>query len=229
MFGGMYHVALEQVLVASKSRQLKLFYDMQLENSTLESVPIHSESCCTNDLSSNEWNLIDEAVETLECISVNERSTLFYVAGFLMLKENCKCVMDDEVFEMDNSTDSDSEFTRLYSRGKLTYPSQELFYFTMLAYSFFKSSSILCRARLVKCLSLIHDNFASFECNPSLFRRLANVFYSGLVKSITDIHMQNVHEDQKGKNQNVSDAFYDVFITFLLGFKLFCMFFSIKY
>ena len=76
MFGGLYHVALEQVLIASKLRQIKLLYDLGFEARCVEGT-LHEDTCCTQDLTVAEWNQIDNSFNLTQTIDENERTTLF--------------------------------------------------------------------------------------------------------------------------------------------------------
>ena len=181
MFGGLYHVALEQVLIASKLRQIKLLYDLGLEAQSVEG-GLHNETCCTQDLTEADWNQIDNSFNLAQTIDENERTTLFYIAGYLTFKENLE--PRDEPLDIEQSNEAD--FTRLVSRGKLKYPSEELFYFTVLCYGFFKNSNILCRRKLARCIFELYDTYFTFLCDRSFFTRLVNVFFSGLVRTKSD-------------------------------------------
>lgn len=191
MFGGLYHVALEQILIASKLRQIKLLHDLGLETKCTEST-LHPASCCTDDFTEAEWSQIDNCFNFTEDVDQKERTTLFYIAGYLTFKE--KLEAGDELIDVVQSYDS--EFTRLVSRGKLKCPSEDFFYFTLICYGLFKNLNILCRRRLTRCFVEIYDSYFTFKCEKSLFSRLVNVLFSGFVRTESD------HFSSSQKTQN---------------------------
>lgn len=193
MFGGMYYVAAEQVLMASKIRQLKFLHDLDVDMASLESFPSHSlSSCCDSEITDLELEVIDKALESVSKLSNHEKSAVFYVSGYVTMKESLP-VSSNECYD-----DLECEFTRLVSRGKLKYPSRDTYCFALISYSFFKKSDIRCKKRIGKCLNIIHDSYFSFEKCHNIINRLTKVFFSGFVKSKTDLrNLENVRKMRK--------------------------------
>ena len=89
MFGGLYHIAFEQILNAAKCRRLKFLQDLDLLNTVAyeSSASLSGCSSCQNiELSEDEWNLIDEAPNGAHILSTEERSLLFYIASYIAKK-----------------------------------------------------------------------------------------------------------------------------------------------
>ena len=101
----------------------------------------------------------------------------------------------DSPFEVDELGDTltalqedDSEFLSLVSRGKMTYPPQQLFIFGLIAYSLFNSFTSLgvtCRKRVIRAIDelYIHLNFYFHDQKLNVFKRLVNSFFKGYVQS----------------------------------------------
>ena len=96
---------------------------------------IHQESCCISELSIDEWETLDTLFNVLHSVTECERQTLFYIAGYIHKKEN----MTEHVTDL-NIIGDDSEFLSLVSRGRLAFPSEELFNFSLLSYIFFQKN-----------------------------------------------------------------------------------------
>ena len=194
MFGGLYHISFEQVLIAAKCRRLQLFSQI---DSPPENLPeAHSaKSCCTDPLTEKELSSIDDAPFKVYSLSDTKRSSLFYVAGYIAKKEGHTSnpnSADDFDFE-------DKEFFNNLNRGLLTIPSRDLFHFTLSSYVFFKTEFFTCSNRLKKCLTIIHDHSFNF-CNvSSICSRLANTFFSGYVTKVNDSVVNDKNERKRIK------------------------------
>ena len=140
-FGGLYYITLEQLLVAAKTRRLKLLESLGCGPEDLGHLPA-CQWCEHLELSPTDSDIIDDIQQRALDISVEERNTLFYIAGFLCKKED---ITQTEQIVDSTDYEEDSEFLQLLSRGALTYPSQEIFQFCLLSYSFFSQSNKLCR------------------------------------------------------------------------------------
>lgn len=193
MFGGMYYIAVEQVLMASKIRQLKIFKGLDVNMASLESFPSHYQHCCESELTDCEIKLTDEALQGVAELSAHEKSVIFYVSGYVTMKEG---LPSDESRPYEEK--QECEFTRLVSRGKLKYPSRETYNFALISYSFFKKADMRCKKRVAKCLRIIHDCYFSFENCHRIISRFTNVFFCGFVKSKTDFkNVNNVRKMRK--------------------------------
>ena len=188
MFGGLYHIAFEQVLIAAKCRRLKFLHDLNLINEeyTLESGCI---ACNDMVLSDDELSLIDNAPNGAHTLSTRERSLLFYISGFIAKKE---CLQSEPNLQ-DYIDPGDSDFLEILNRGLLTLPPKNLFYFSQASYVFFKRSPPhLCHKKLTYSLLMLQNHFFNFENPQSICRRMANIFLSGFVRRENDL----MHEKQ---------------------------------
>jgi hypothetical protein len=186
---------MEQVLIAAKGRRLQLLQALEAQIGYADTN--HQNTCCTReDVSSDEAEIIDDLEKLSLEVSVNERSALFYIAGYIAKKENMEAV---------GGIDSDdSEFTRLVSRGRLMYPPAYLFDFCLLCYAFYTRCPKSCRRELVRIFGTIRDSYADFTENENRVScRLANTIMSGHVKKVNDL--QGAHsavDDRKRQKLN---------------------------
>ena len=67
-------------------------------------------------------------------LNLFERSSLYFISGFVEFKENLK----DQETQKEHNTE-DSEFTRLVPRGKLWYPPAQLYELSLCLYTYFKN------------------------------------------------------------------------------------------
>ena len=63
-----------------------------------------------------------------------ERSSLFYTCGYIAHKDKSMIIIQGDI-----NSHPESEFTKLVSRGKLDFPTEELFNLLLYLYSHFKS------------------------------------------------------------------------------------------
>ena len=73
------------------------------------------------DITDSELDMIDACFQDATNLTVIERSSLYYIAGYITCKE--KFYVDTANVEYAE----ESEFTTMVSRGKLCHPSEELF------------------------------------------------------------------------------------------------------
>lgn len=114
MSGGCYYVSVEQVLCSSRFRQLKLYGDIV---DHVDDVLHTRAPCCDQPLSESEWEIIDDCPSLVSEISAEEKSSIYYIAGFIAHSEG----IQSETQSADIQT-AESEFTRLVSRGRLAHP-----------------------------------------------------------------------------------------------------------
>ena len=154
----------------------------------------------------NEWENIDCICFNLETISQEEQSTIFFICGFITKKEN---LSEGNLSEFRTSSEC-SEFTDLVSRGKLCYPTEDLFNFATECYVYFtKVNSKNCRKRLVKIFKIIADTSYSLgEKIDKICTRLVNTYLKGYtlnkndeiaVKSFTK-SVENKRRKENGDN-----------------------------
>ena len=184
--GGNYFISFEQILSSAHLRRLELFHKLGVSSISSEG---NYDSCCNSDFTSEEVELLDNAVENSEKISLSEKSTLLYICGYIAYKENLS--------HSSQFSEEDSEFTRLVSRGKLSFPPTDLFQFSIFAYSFFISlSNPCCANRVTKLLVFLCDSlFFNFPSATKVCRRLSNSFLKGLVVRSAD----GLHREQQQK------------------------------
>ena len=148
--------------------------------------------CYDQEISDDEFEVIDDLHSKLETLSITERNALFYVAGYVCKKEN--------IFLSDPQNLEESEFTTLVSRGKLAYPSSDIFDFTLTCYAFFESSSPnqTCSKHLSKVFSLLYEAFLfDFSNKNSVIHRLVNTFMKGFVRKVNDLNRKSVSTSRK--------------------------------
>lgn len=183
--GGNYHIAVEQVLSSAKFRRLDLYAKLEV---IVAKEDIHRSDCCESEMSEEELIMMDESLledVNSEELSEAEKGTLFYISGFIAfkhpdLKRN---------FSSESEVDESSEFTRLVSRGKLSFPSKSLLHFCHIAYKFFRlSSPNRCGNRLLRAFKMLMDSMSFASSNPErVARRLVNIFMKGMVTRDSDL------------------------------------------
>ena len=202
-FGGLYFITFEQVLIAAKGRRLQLLQALEVD---IEQDKIPSCDNCTHPhITDEEWDVIDNIHDHALAISPEERSSLFYIAGFIRKKEGIS-TLDTELSDyIADSNSDDSEFLRLVSRGKLTYPETDLFEHCVLCYAFFTASTRrTCRNLLIFIFETIHAAYGEGDYTRAINMRLVNTFFSGLIKRVNDDHACSKAVDQR-KRQKLSD------------------------
>ena len=104
--------------------RLKLYNQLEIEQS---STP--ENTCCTQELSSSDEDINDK-----------ERSTLYYISGYVAFKENNGVDLSENLPELS----AEGEFLKFVSRGKVSHPPADLFDLSLYYYSFFKSRNPKC-------------------------------------------------------------------------------------
>ena len=85
--------------------------------------------------------LLDACFEMVSTLSEIEKSTHYYIAGYVASKEKlCVREDEDEILKMHPC----SEFTSLLSRGTLTYPLVELYDLSCVLFCSYKSVNTSC-------------------------------------------------------------------------------------
>ena len=92
-----------------------------------------SEDCCKEDLSEEVWEYIESCFQNTSTLTDIEKSTLYYISGYVAKKENI--VEDDIHTERENPQ---TEFLNLVSRGKLHHPREDLFDLSMYLFCYYK-------------------------------------------------------------------------------------------
>ena len=116
--GGNYTISAEQFVSSSQLHRLKLFYkpEIHMEGSS-------ENFCCETGLidSEEDLDLIERCFEESSNLSLAERSSLFYMSGYVARKEGIQCS------NLNISDLPESEITEELSRGKLSLPPNDLY------------------------------------------------------------------------------------------------------
>ena len=192
--GGNFLIAAEQVINSLQLERLKLFnkLDIRVEKSC-ENV------CCTYDMIDN-----DEDMEALdECfvgscdLTPTEKSSLYYIAGYVSQKEDLPGPdIPDDIHLLE------SEFTVELSRGKLRIPSTELYELAQYYYSFFKARSKKCCTKIfLEAFDMIQQ-FTLYDLPDvnRINRRFLNCFFKAFVKKENEIARQKKVEMKDKRN-----------------------------
>ena len=167
--GGTYFVGVEQVLSSANIRAKKFLVDLE----SCEA-PHHIErSCCSDPITAAELDLIDQAMENPDDIPGNEATALYYICGYITLKEKLDAGAPHSEF---------SDFTTLVSRGRLQYPSEHIFYLGKLLYNVFLLTNPVCCNRFCDFSEIVYNAFFDcvYERPRHIFRRFGNCFFKGL-------------------------------------------------
>ena len=131
--GGNYCISMYQVFSGLKLQRLKLYH--QPEMSEKLHVAINDE-CCQS-LFEN-----DEDLQILDsCLSTLEKSTPYYISGYVTLKEMC-------AVDVPEIQGQESEFLKQISRGHLGHPPAELYDLSQYLFAFFKTGEKECCSKL---------------------------------------------------------------------------------
>ena len=143
--------------------------------------------------------LLDSCFDNTSNISEKEKSSLYYISGYICRKEN----LPIEEAPMINLPES--EFTEFVSRGKLCHPPRDLYDLSLYLYAYY--SSISDRTCLKKVLTAFNYIYESSHCEfdkiSSIFRRFANTFSKGFVKKETEKIKIDKKELKTDKNYTV--------------------------
>ena len=124
--GGNYYMSAEHCQNALKLQRIKLFSRLE-KDVFLE----HTENdCCKQAITDKELEQLDSCLEDSSDISTKEKSTLYYISGYVCRKENLQT-------ESAPTIDlPESEFTQYVSRGKLCHPPRDLYDLSLYLYSY---------------------------------------------------------------------------------------------
>ena len=189
--GGNYYISTEQVFSSLSLQRLKLYKILEIEQSSCpENV------CCTQGLSASDEDI--ELVETCFTIASslndNERSTLYYISGYVAFKESIGIDSDEKFPEIP----VEGEFLELVSRGKLSHPPDDLYDLSMYYYSFFKSRSQKCCGKvfLEAYEEIYHTTDYEFDNISGINRRFSNCFFKAFAKK----ESSKIKSDERQKN-----------------------------
>ena len=133
--GGSYYISVQQVINSLSLQRLKLFDKLEIDSKS------HiKDDCCSADLNEEEISMLDECFELVDMLTEKEKSSIYYVAGYVAKKDNLAVSNDDG----HSNGHPFSEFTSLLSRGKLSHPPVELFDLTCTLFSYYKHVEKTC-------------------------------------------------------------------------------------
>lgn len=136
MSGGCYYIAVEQVCMSARFRQMKYLSALDLD---LEEVPHQLQAPCCSSCTSPLEALIQECTEAAVDVDETELAALYFICGYVALKES---IPSDE--SSPANFPRESEFTSLVSRGKLRHPPEWLFAISQVAYHLFQKAKRSC-------------------------------------------------------------------------------------
>ena len=169
----------EQVSSGLQLQRLKLYakLDVRMEDSD-------DNVCCKDGLvdSEEDLDLVERCFKEASCLSVNEKSTLFYMSGYVARQEGITC-------STENTSDlPESEFTEKISRGKLSFPANDLYDLSQYLYSFFKLRKNKCCTKIY--LEAFQEIYRFTTCDysnvNSICRRFVNCFFKAFTKKEND-------------------------------------------
>ncbi|MEL7309146.1 MAG: hypothetical protein AAGK05_15640 [Pseudomonadota bacterium] len=140
--------------------------------------------------------MLDDLPSLMGTVSDSEMQSLFYVSGYVAYKEHIQ-----------SDTEVQSEFSDLLantSRGKLTFPPENLFHFCVTCYTFFKNNknSFSCTTRLCKLFKLVCEAFnLEVPFVERVSRRFCNVFFKGLTNMENDLDRVERDEQKERKRR----------------------------
>ena len=166
--GGNYLISVEQVVTSLSMQRLKLYDKLNIQQ------PANTEimSCCQELQSCDEdLDLVESAFAQSSNLNDDERSTLYYISGYVAFKENIGIRVTEKI-------NKDSEFLLLVSRGKLSHPPPDLLDLSLYYYSFFKLKDMKCCNKVfLQAFQMIYDyTDYEFENIRSINRRLQFFF-----------------------------------------------------
>ena len=153
---------------------------------------------CCKSLKDNEEDLalLDSCYESSLQLTSIEKSTLYYISGYVAFKEGCAAV---DVQEIDGD---DSEFLNRVSRGRLAHPPVELYDLSQYLFSFFKCRETKCCSKsFLEGYKMIYDTSVSkFDNILSILRRFIlrrfnNCFFKAFASDVND-------KLKRSKNEN---------------------------
>ena len=114
-------------------QRLTLFSKLEIEQTGEEKSRL-SCNCDSDDLDDQMNDLVEESFTKSSKLSKNEKSTLYFVSGYVARKENL--TTDTNFMKL-----PESEFTELVSRGKLMHPPAALYGLSQYLLSFLKENA----------------------------------------------------------------------------------------
>ena len=179
--GGNYLISAEQVINSLRLQRIKLYNKLDIDG---EKNLIENDCCEDPIVSEEDFLLIEKSFEGASDLNEIEKTTLYYICGYVTFKEKIVCEDENE----STSFPPESEFTINLSRGKLKLPPIVLYDFSQYCYSFFKSRNPKCCTKIF--LTAFNEIYVysgyHFPEVSRIIRRLCNCFFKAFVKRATD-------------------------------------------
>ena len=171
-----------EVINSVKLHRLRLYSKLEIDVSYEDS----DNTYCSFELEDSEedLDLINSCFEDSSNLSITEKSTLYYICGYITFKEGITCIDSTDQFNLPE----EAEFTLNVSRGKLKLPPINLYDYSQYCFSFFKGRKQKCCTKIfLGAFNEIHNLTGyMFENVDSINRRLCNCFFKAFVKSEAD-------------------------------------------
>ena len=130
---------MQQVINSLSLQRLKLFSKLEMDSNSHV-----KEDCCSADLNEEEISMLDECFELVATLTENEKSAIYYIAGYVAKKEDL-AVSNDGYFNGHPSFD----FASPLSRGKLSHPPIDLFDLSCALFTYYKHVEKTCIKHLL--------------------------------------------------------------------------------
>ena len=177
--GGNYYMSADHVENALKLHRIKLFSSLEVDD-----IVWHSQNeCCHVTLNDDELECLPKAFECSSKISEIERSSLYYICGYVCFKEG---IHSDKHKEVANCPES--EFTTEVSRCKLFHPTEDIFELGLYVYAYYQNiQNKTCINKLlngfIKIYEVSHFKLPNIQ---SILCRFDNSFSKGCAKKETE-------------------------------------------
>ena len=171
-----------------KLQRIKLFDIFGI----FETVVHYDRECCSSELTEEEFGLLDTCFSDIHHLSVYEKSSLYYISGFVAKKEKIGT-------EISHSTIEDcphSEFTELVSRGSLCHPPNSLYDLGLVLFTYYKSlPNKTYTTKVLKAFREIYElSQCSFDNEESVLNRYVNTF----TKEFSIMYSERILIDKNG-------------------------------
>ena len=140
--GGNFLISSEQVINSVKLQRIKLYAKLDIQTDGDDIV----DDCCLCDLQDREHDLelIEGCFEDSASLTLTEKSTLYYICGYVAYKENIVCLDTNDTALLPE----EAEFTVKVSHGKLKLPPLNLYDLSQYYFTFFKARKSKCCTKI---------------------------------------------------------------------------------
>ena len=193
--GGNYCISTYQDFSGLKLQRLKLYH--QLEMSEKLHVAINDECCQSLIENDEDLQILDSCFEISSKLSTLEKSTLYYISGYVAFKEMC-------AVDVPEIQGQESEFLKQISRRRLGHPPAELYDLSQYFFAFFKTREKKCCSKLfLEAYETIYEvtHFKSDNIQ-SILRRFNNCFYKSFANDLND-KLKRFKDEKKMKQRRI--------------------------